>query len=164
MSASVPAVEHAVPERSLLGESAAMRSVRAQVVKISAMPSTSWPFWRGPSSTRRRRPGGWESAWPLSIARSASTRYRRTTHRLPQSGRFSLWRNRAVCFSETRAIGKSIPLVVELQYVAFQLPLAIECSDTYRASRRSGCWRVQRQRMPSSTASAARRSGCRPMR
>jgi transcriptional regulator with PAS, ATPase and Fis domain len=32
-------VAHAVPEQSLLGESAAMRSVRAQVVKVSAMPS-----------------------------------------------------------------------------------------------------------------------------
>src|SRR3989442_5341256 len=39
--------------------------------------STSWPFWRRPSSTRRRRPAGWESAWPPSIAS------------------FSPWRNRA---------------------------------------------------------------------
>src|SRR5260370_42516527 len=39
MSASVPTVEHAVPEKSLLGENSAMRSVRAQVAKISPTPS-----------------------------------------------------------------------------------------------------------------------------
>jgi len=39
MSASGLTVEPAVPEQSLLGESAAMRSVRAQVAKISSTPS-----------------------------------------------------------------------------------------------------------------------------
>src|SRR5882724_9529358 len=39
MSASGLTVEPAVPEQSLLGESAAMRSVRAQVAKISLTPS-----------------------------------------------------------------------------------------------------------------------------
>jgi transcriptional regulator with PAS, ATPase and Fis domain len=39
MSASGLIVEPAVPEQSLLGESAAMRSVRAQVAKISPTPS-----------------------------------------------------------------------------------------------------------------------------
>lgn len=39
MSAAVAAVEHAVPEQSLLGESAAMRNVRAQAAKISPTPS-----------------------------------------------------------------------------------------------------------------------------
>ncbi len=39
MSASVLIVEHAEPEQSLLGENAAIRSVRAQVAKISLTPS-----------------------------------------------------------------------------------------------------------------------------
>jgi len=39
MNASVPTVEHTVLEQSLLGENAAMRSVRAQVAKISLTPS-----------------------------------------------------------------------------------------------------------------------------
>jgi transcriptional regulator with PAS, ATPase and Fis domain len=39
MNASGLTIEPAVPERSLLGESAAMRSVRAQVLKIGATPS-----------------------------------------------------------------------------------------------------------------------------
>src|SRR5207247_11276750 len=39
MSASGFTVEPAVPEQRLLGESAAMRSVRAQVAKISSTPS-----------------------------------------------------------------------------------------------------------------------------
>jgi transcriptional regulator with PAS, ATPase and Fis domain len=39
MNASGLTIEPAVPERSLLGESAAMRSVRAQVAKIGATPS-----------------------------------------------------------------------------------------------------------------------------
>jgi len=40
MNASVPTVEHALAERSLLGENAAIRSVRAQVAKISLTPSS----------------------------------------------------------------------------------------------------------------------------
>src|SRR5258708_20900814 len=40
MSASVPTVEHAEPEQSLLGEDAESRSVRAQVNKISLTPSS----------------------------------------------------------------------------------------------------------------------------
>ena len=39
MNASVPTVEHTVLEQRLLGENAAMRSVRAQVAKISLTPS-----------------------------------------------------------------------------------------------------------------------------
>ncbi len=39
MSASVPTVEHAVLEQSLLGENAAVRGVRAQIAKISLTPS-----------------------------------------------------------------------------------------------------------------------------
>jgi transcriptional regulator with PAS, ATPase and Fis domain len=39
MNASVPTVEHTVLEQSLLGQNAAMRSVRAQVAKISLTPS-----------------------------------------------------------------------------------------------------------------------------
>jgi transcriptional regulator with PAS, ATPase and Fis domain len=40
MNASVPTVEHALPEQSLLGENAAIRNVRAQVAKISLTPSS----------------------------------------------------------------------------------------------------------------------------
>jgi len=39
MNASVPTLEHAEAEQSLLGENAAIRSVRAQVAKISLTPS-----------------------------------------------------------------------------------------------------------------------------
>ena len=39
MSASGLTVEPAMPEQRLLGESAAMRSVRAQIAKISSTPS-----------------------------------------------------------------------------------------------------------------------------
>src|SRR5919109_3723246 len=39
MSASAPSVENRGPEQSLLGESAAMRNVRAQVAKIGPTPS-----------------------------------------------------------------------------------------------------------------------------
>ncbi len=40
MNASLPTLEHAEPEQSLLGENAAIRNVRAQVAKISLTPSS----------------------------------------------------------------------------------------------------------------------------